>query len=234
MTKTAALMMVAAVGLASVANADVLWDQQPAYDNFNLPGFIDTAGTASQFGGSYANFVVSDVTVPAGGWTVQSVSTYFSDLSFQGTISTAVLNIFPKSGALPVAGNDPRLSPLGGGISVPVGDVRTTGGATVQPVMILTASGLNINLAAGEYWIGLTPTLTGGFFGVDGHWPTEPTIGAASASRYYDSQFGASPWTNDNPGVDAAITVTGVVPAPGAVALLGLGGLVATRRRRTN
>jgi hypothetical protein len=80
-------------GVVGSAQADILWNQLPAYDNFTLPAFPDFVG------GTSAAFAVSDVSVPASGWTINSVSTYFSDLSFNPTVTTAVLNIFPRAAA---------------------------------------------------------------------------------------------------------------------------------------
>lgn len=227
MTPPRSLGLVASLALAASANADVLWNQPPAFDDFSLPGF------PNRVTGSDAIFAVTDITVPAGGWTVQSVSTYFSDLSFNPTVTSAVLNIFPKTGALPTAANDPR--PIGQGTLVVPVDVRDAGGASQQPVMIITAAGLNINLAAGSYWIGLTPTLNSGPFGSDSHWPAASVIGEQSAARGYD-MFGGFAWTgvgalNGPPNTDLALTVTGI-PAPSSLALIGLAGLATTRRRR--
>lgn len=226
----------AMLALAGAAQADILWNQLPDYDNMTASGLPDRI-TVDPFSGPSAIFAVSDVTVPTGGWTIQSVSTYFTDFSFEPTVTSAVLNIFPKTGNLPLSTNDPRTSPTGQGTTVAVVDVRTIGGATQQPAMILTAAGLNINLAAGSYWIGLTPTLAGGFFGTDSHWPAVSLIGDQSAARGYGSGPGATfPWTGAGavvgvPAFDLAMTVTGV-PAPSSLALLGLAGLATARRRR--
>jgi len=229
MNRSLLMSAAALLTLAGAAQADILWNQLPAYDSQTLPAFPDRVT------GSDAIFAVSDVTVPAGGWTIQSVSTYFSDLSFNPTVTSAVLNIFPKTGAVPTAANDPRPSPTGQGtLTVPV-DVRSIGGATQQPVMIITADGLNINLSPGDYWIGLTPTLNSGPFGSDLHWPALSIIGSQSAARGYD-QFGGFPWTSVGalagpPNFDLALTVTGI-PTPSSIALLGLAGLMTARRRR--
>ena len=233
MRRSTVLGVLAAAAVVGSAQADILWNQLPAYDNFTLPAFPDFVG------GTSAAFAVSDVSVPASGWTINSVSTYFSDLSFNPTVTTAVLNIFPKSGGLPTASNDPRPSPTGQGtIVVPV-DVRSQGGTSQQPVMIITATGLNVILSQGEYWIGLTPALNSGPFGSDNHWATESVIGSQSAARGFGSGPGAAfPWGSVGPlsgsaAFDLALTVTGTpVPAPSSFALLGLAGLAINRRRR--
>lgn len=223
--KTTTLLAALALGLgASVASADVLWNQ-PIDTGPEGVSFFDAI--APGFNGAIV-YAVSDVSVPASGWQVNSVTTYFSNIGFPATVTSAVLNIFPKTGALPSDTVDPRASPLGmGSLVVPV-DVRYE--VDFQPVMELSATGLNIDLPAGEYWIGLTPVLSAGPFGIELHWGTAATIGDATASRDYT--FGALPWGATAPGRDAAIRVDGVVPAPGALGLLAMGGLLAARRRR--
>lgn len=228
---TAGVFVIAA--MAGAAKADILWNQLPDYDNANAAAHADLMST--QFGQPYAYYGVSDVTVPAGGWTIQSVSTYFSNINFGPTTTSAVLNIFPKTGALPTAANDPRATPTGQGTALVPVDVRGIGGATQQPVMTITANNLNIVLAPGDYWIGLTPALPSSFFGAENHWPAATMIGSPSATRYFDNTTNGA-WTAVGPdqGVaayDLAITVTGV-PAPSGLALLGLAGAVAGRRRR--
>ena len=231
MSRSLTLGITASALLASAAQADVLWNQAPAFDNTSLFGFPNRVTVSD------AIFAMTDVTVPAGGWTINSVSSYFTDFSFNPTVTQAVLNIFPKTGALPTSSNDPRPSPTGQGtLTVPV-DVRDIGGSSQQPVMIITAAGLSINLAPGDYWIGLTPTLNSGPFGSDSAWPAETQIGSQSVARGFGAGPGAAfPWSTveslgGSPNSDLALTVTGV-PAPSSLALLGAAGLLSTRRRR--
>lgn len=219
--------------LAASANAAVIWDQSDIDTNPDTSrSFVDGTITGG-FGGAFSWYVVSDVHIGSES-LIQSVTTYFSRISTFNDPTTAVLNIFPKSGSLPLASNDPRPSPGGTGMLV----VPVVGGYEDdnQAVMTITASGLNIVLAPGDYWIGLSPTLPGGFFGNDLHWSTTAATqyGDPSADRYYDS-LGAAAWGNTQSEVstrDAAITITGIVPAPGAMGALGLAGIFAARRRR--
>jgi len=213
MNRKTMLSALLAAGCASVAHADILWDQS-AHDPLGA-GFWNTISGDPPFG--ITGYTVADVTVPAGGWTINSVTMYFSNLdSFGGwenDVTEGRLYIQPKSGALPTV--------LPGGPLIPMSALSL--GASYA----VTASGLSNVLAAGEYWIGITPAAPSGFFGPElGLATTGAVIGDPSAT--YD--LSAPPWAAPN-GADAAILVQGV-PAPASAAVLGLGGLLISRRRR--
>ena len=200
-----------------------LWDQQP---DPAQPGFIDQA-----FGDflSFSTYTVSDVSFGSG-VTINDITTYYTNLNgIWGGIgaASATLNIFPKGGTLPGAGDDPTT-----GTSVAVNISTGANGVEVH------ASGLNIALAAGDYWVGLTPELNFGTFGQEFLQGSANIQGDASASRNPGGGFGVgTDWVDSGAtfgGIadwNGAITILGT-PAPGTLALLGLGGLVATRRRR--
>ena len=223
-------LAVASLLLSSVASANdqniVLWDQAPngdpaatAFVDQSFPDFPD-----------FSTYLASDV-VFGSAVTIDSVSTYFTNNNNtwpQNTSGTATLNIFadPLSGA-----DDPAA-----GMSVTVDYTSTNDGITV------TASGLGINLAAGTYWIGLTPELEFGTSGQEFHQSAlGGVVGAETAARNPGGGFGlgtdwgtASTLFGSADPFDAAITVTGkVVPEPTTAGLLALGlvGLVARRRR---
>lgn len=229
MKRSMAIGVLTLAAAAGMSQAAVLWDQSALDTSPTGQGLLNTISPG--FNGAVV-FGVSDVTVPAGGWTIQSVSTYFTSFNFPGGTS-AVLNVFPKSGALPGAGNDPRAMPTGNGTQVPV--TATDFVVDFQGVREYTASGLNIVLAPGEYWIGLTPQQSGGPFGADFQWSTTATSGVGQAGWSQDFGF-PSGWFDYGTlsGIavhDGAIKIQGV-PAPSSLALLGLGGLIAGRRRR--
>jgi hypothetical protein len=131
--------------------------------------------------------------------------------------------------ALPTVVDDPSA-----GMSVVIDVASSATGLDV------TASGLSIDLAAGEYWIGLTPHEDFGGGGQEFHLSSGGLIGDRPAWRNPANGFGFGPGWQDTDAVDdddayldAAITVGGViVPAPGAVGLLGVAGFGALRRRR--
>lgn len=214
MNRRVAVSLLAVGCLAGAAQANVLWDQS-SLDWFGN-GFYNAIAGSPPFG--VTSYAVADVTVPAGGWAVDSVSMYWSCLDFNWpATTTGRVYMQPKTGSLPTV--------LPGGALVPM-TIEILNDATVsQAYYKVTASGLGANLAAGDYWIGITPSVPSGFFGPEIALPTLPTVGSPSA--YLDASNPV--WaglTND-----AAILIQSV-PAPASVGLFGIAGLVAARRRR--
>lgn len=229
MKRSMAIGVLALAAAAGASQAAVLWDQSALDTSPTSMGLLNTVSPG--FNGAEI-YGLSDVTVPAGGWTIQSVSTYYTNFNFPGGVS-AVLNVFPKTGALPIATNDPRAAPAGNGTQVPV--TATDFVVDNQGVREYTASGLNIVLAPGDYWIGLTPNQAGGAFGADFQWSTTAPSGVGQAAWSQDFGWPVG-WFDygTQTGIavhDGAIKIQGV-PAPSSLALLGLGGLIAGRRRR--
>jgi uncharacterized protein (TIGR03382 family) len=214
--------LVAVVGFATAASAAVLWDQS----NY------DTAQNAlvdQEFDDypTYSSYMVMDVV--STDWVVDSISVFFtSDYSGGwGGVNQARLNVFDwVPGNLPLGGDDPTA-----GTVVPV-TLTEQGDATWK----ITASGLDLAMPAGNYWVGLTPLTNFGSQGQEFHRPA-PIVGDNTAWRNPGGSFGyGSDWNyvyvlgywQDE--FDGSILIEGV-PAPGALALLGLAGLVSRRRR---
>ncbi|MDY7108263.1 MAG: hypothetical protein SYC29_06460 [Planctomycetota bacterium] len=219
------LGLAAAVAFTTAASADVLWDQSNYSTDPNA--LVD-----QEFGDfpSFSSYMVTDVV--STGWTVESISVYFT--SNNGTwgqfLSQARLNVFDwVPGSLPTGADDPT-----GGSVVSVSAVEQ-GDATWK----ITADGLNLNLPAGDYWVGLTPIVDFATGGQEFHRPA-PIVGENNAFRNPGGGFGFGPdwvraYTVDGTGEwqdqwEASILIEGV-PTPGALALLGLAGLVQRRRR---
>ncbi|MCL4209245.1 MAG: hypothetical protein HRU76_12925 [Phycisphaeraceae bacterium] len=210
-----------AAAFAGVAQADVLWHQAP---NTGAAAYVDQE--FSDFP-TFSTYGVSDVTFGAAA-TITDVTVYFSvNAGWPGVITQGRLNIFAKTGSLPGGGDDPGTGTV---VNVVVTNMGTH--------MTIKASGLNIGVGAGSYWIGLTPMTTFGTHGQAFNMQATGNVGDPTAFRNPGGGFGlGTAWGTNvlfgGPGSDHAITIEGTaIPAPGALALLGAAGLVARRRRR--
>lgn len=221
MNRFALTVISAAAALSATAGADILWDQS----NYDVatPAIID-----QEFGdfADYSCYQVHDVNF-ASNVIISDITTYFTNQTgLWGGVTTGVLNIYDHA---PTAADNPST-----GTSVAV-SVTNNGDGTLS----VRASGLGIALSAGSYWIGLTPVADFGVFGQEFHLASFTSSGSASLLRNPGGAFGfgtdwggAGSLTGNPSYVDGAILINGVIPAPGAVALLGFGGLMASRRRR--
>lgn len=218
----AATLLLSTAAFAQNPNV-TLWDQAP---DGAAPAGVDQSFADFP---DFSTFIVSDVQFGSA-VIVDSITTYFTNINLtwpQSGTGTGVLNIFADDGALDTE------DPLGGTL-VSVDFTATTDGLSV------TANGLDLALAAGTYWIGLTPDLEFGTAGQEFHQGSASAFGSNSFARNPGDGFGfGTDWfdaTNLVGGVpyDAAITVVGkAVPEPTTAGLLALAcvGLV-TRRRR--
>ena len=182
------------VSLASAASAATLWDQSAISFSPNAPAIQN--GKFTGFGGGNF-FSVNDVTVPAGGWTVTTITEYFSDwegVDMQAKAPNGVLILMPKTGAMPVGA--PSTS-----TTVPLTWTDTV--QSGQGVYVMVASGLNLVLAPGDYWITVSPICPiDNFFGNNAQWPALTTLGASVAT--YDTA-----WNSYYAGFDGAFKIEG-------------------------
>jgi hypothetical protein len=189
------IIIMALVLMAGAANAqDILWDQTAGYEGWTQ-GFFNVIGGSGPWGMSA--YTCNDVVVPAGGWTIDSIKTYYDSLdpNWGGIVTQAWLFIEPKT-STPPAG-DPTVD------------------ATIVPVTVtlmpnnfyeVEAGAMGIVLPEGEYWIGLTPiapTADNIHVGV-------PAVGDASPT--FDSNGFPPGWAFWAPGLDAAILIEGLGP----------------------
>jgi hypothetical protein len=233
-----AAIVAAAAGSASAA---VLWNQ-PGNPSLQPNGVNQLFADFPTF----STAIVTDVVIPVAGWNITSVSINVTPAGgmtaaqrnrwLNGDVNQARLNVFGPA-ALSNS-DDPNTGT--------VVSITTVADPLNANYWTITASGLNINagVGGGTFYIGLNVLSTfatdsqiftlgsaiqngqsfirnpgGGFaFPFGTSWAPLNTAGIDNAN-----------WSNN----DASLTVEGdLIPAPSAVALLGLGGLVAGRRRR--
>ncbi len=141
-----------------------LWDQ-------SLYSLRATAVVDQEFPDfpEFSTYQVHDVSF-AGDVVVNTVTVYFTQgFGFWGSgVNTARLNIFPKTSSLPGAGDDPAAGA--------VVDITLTS-ARRNRAWAVSASGLGIPLAAGDYWVGVTPIADFGLFGQEFHAVVAPFFG---------------------------------------------------------
>lgn len=142
------LLTIAAIAMfASAASADVIWDQSATHDVDQFMNSISAGmwGTVIIYSASDIN-----VTVPA---TITNITTYYTNTGqWVAGSYPAVVDVYAKTGATPVTGADDPLN----GLAVTI-DLVDVGG-----MFEVRATGLNIPVTAGEYWVVLTPEIADG------------------------------------------------------------------------
>ena len=195
------LAAVLVLAMASAASAQVLWDQSD-FDAFG-PGFFNSESGSPPFG--ITSHTVNHITVP-GPWHMTRISVFFSatDPGFGAGIFQGYLHVWPKTGSVPT--EDPMTSPV----------VLMTATSQVGPngeYFEVSTVDLDMNIGAGEYWIGITPIAAAGPFGPEIHMAAISQYGDASTS-YDVFGFPAPMWMNMVAGVDASILIEGSGPVP--------------------
>jgi hypothetical protein len=238
------IAVLALVSFAGAAQAAVLYSQAA-----HTPGAAGGNGLSAFQGvlspGGPLNTldreVADDFVVPAGpGWNITSIDSLWVP--------------FNNTTAIPVTGGEIRFFQRTGtgGVGAQVGATINAASTVTSPGPVYfgrTARNINfnlggggVNLAPGQYFVQVQVVVNDNWF-----WLTAGAITGspahvqrgASAGAGADATWPAS-WQATGPGnaifptaSDQAFTLNGdVIPAPGALALLGLGGLVAGRRRR--
>ena len=185
-----ALAAVLVIAMASAASAQILWDQSDI-DGFG-PGFFNSESGGPPMGSTM--HTVTDVTAP-GAWNITRVTVYFSalDPNFAAGIFEGYLHVWPKFGPTPV--EDPTASTL---VPLATNIVPGPNGDIIE----VSTVGLDLNITAGDYWVGITPVAPA---------PFGPEIHQASLTAYGDP---SPTYDAFGPGVDAAILIEGSGPVP--------------------
>jgi hypothetical protein len=232
------VLLLSLVCVAS-ASATVLWDQSQQLADY----WVQTPIVTSQefpppdpFG-AYSSYTMNDVATDGQDWVIEGVTVYYSRFStpspWQDVVSQARLSVIPKTGALPDNTFDPTTGQL-------VNVTLTPFTQDNVDYLAITATGLNIPLSAGEYWVGLVPLAPLASIGYYQEVPVQTSVLKESETAWRNplNGFGAGtdwmPW--DVPGsdwlinTDQSITITGV-PEPASLFLVALGTLMIVRRR---
>lgn len=235
--KTLALAVLA--GVAASANAAVLFNNGPVFDVPGTPNLSvlqsppnTTFGYGAQ-GGTVNNAVADDFTVTASaGWNVTSLRffMYQTGANSNFTFTNLSFDIVPNL-ADPRNFTSVNLTGANNGGLVAYRVTQTTLGDRARAIFAIDVP-VNINLAQGTYWLrwNATGTLASG--------PWQPPVvpqGTVGNAAQAIGAAGAFAPVNNGAGapVELPFIINGtVIPAPSALALLGLGGLVAGRRRR--
>ncbi len=136
MNKAFGFAMAATMVIGGAALADVLYHNPVGVGTARDQEYPDFP--------TYSTYMVADVNIPDPGFTLTSVVAPMTMNGAWAGVTTARLHLFPKVGSLP----DNITDDPGASMVVTVSYDPQTG--------VLSTVGLNLDVAAGDYWIGLT------------------------------------------------------------------------------
>jgi hypothetical protein len=206
---------VAAAALATAASGDLLWDN---YDTDGSNGY--SMADVGAFGAQRA--LMDDFQVPDGGWSVTDFHALM--LWNSGAVGAGwdfYLEFRPDVGGQP----DPNPGIVTTGHVY--GEVATGRSWFSRAEVEVSLDFDAVSLAAGTYWwYGYVVGPENAFMMIRADYLLNPCW------LDYDDLGGfQSGFTQFGVDADLAFQITGVIPAPGALALLGLAGLARRRRR---
>jgi hypothetical protein len=186
--------------LAPVAGADLLWDQS----TINLAGQALPNSNSPGFNGFIAHSV-NDITVPSPGWHVTTITQYHAAFNFNWqNLTQGFVNIQPKTGPLPTAPPVAVQSPM----SCALDPVQS---AIIQQNVFAIRAIVDINLAPGDYWIGITPTAGAGINGANLQW-SAVQVGDPVATYSTNGLPPLNVWQNLRPNLDGCFKLEGDIP----------------------
>ncbi|MBX3390214.1 MAG: hypothetical protein KF691_12270 [Phycisphaeraceae bacterium] len=212
------LVALSVFAICGSASAAPLYSQP---DNAPGSGGYFSVGGPGQF---FTQRMADDFTIAGG--TVTSLRWWGSSQNFQFADLTNITGfdvaIFGDLGGIPDAGNVLYHSqPVKAGLTItPTGNLSVANAIQYQFDLNIAP----LNLAGGKYWLSVGGLLANPF-GDTFVWNVSATGNTANASFFYPN----SGWIAFSPSDNMAFEI---IPAPGALALLGMGGLIAGRRRR--
>ena len=216
------------LSLASVAGAEVLWDQSN-WDQPGTPGEDDgsvnlSSNSCNQISGNTKAHTACDVHFDSP-VRITTVRIYEKRGNVEAA-TTARLWIYPKTGPLPTTPGDSLELPS---LIVPITAVLE--GTAPSLAVRVTAGGLDVELPAGDYWVSLTPIHNLGLFPYTIHFHTAgPVIGDPTvAINACPPPLGPGPWVYPLDPIkrpDYAIKIEGEVRRPTAEAPTGVRGEV--------
>lgn len=241
----------AALGAAIVASGALaggtLWDNGPlithpggGFGGADRSAISPGQGTFGFNSNLTAFHEADDFTVGAGGWNINAIRAFAYQTGSTTTSTFTGLYVQIWDGSPGNGGNvvwgDMTTNLMSGTSWTNI--YRTSGtdsqGST-RPIMHVDATGLNINLGAGTYWIEFAMTGTLG----SGPWiplvsdPNQLIAGNARTFTVATATWADTLDATSQLGVEFPFLLEGtVIPTPGAIALLGLAGLASRRRRR--
>ncbi len=234
-------------GSAMAGSGGLLWDNGPlvtnpgaGFDGADVsaisPGQTTLGGNFNQPSFSRAD----NFTVSGGGWNISSMT--FFGYQTNGGIPSTITGLYaqiwsgdPASGGSVVWGDmTTNIMSFTGWTGI----YRTAADAfdnTQRPIMNIMADGLDVTLADGDYWVEFAATGSA----ASGPWvplvssPDAAIIGNSLIYSVADATWATALDGGNNEGYELPFIINGtVVPAPAAIALLGLAGLAGSRRRR--
>lgn len=214
-------MVVLCAGIVSTAGADVVMDQIGAMDGSNM-GSISASQLFEESFGGYSIAALDDFTVD-GGTALNSVSFVLGGWNgYAGPAGVLGYNVSIYS-SVEAAG-----SSLVGDVFALSTDSASDSADWAGGGNLMTVDLGGVSLAGGTYYIAVYATNYFMDNGQTGIYQSDIGDGSGAQANPGGS-FGFGPYQYT--GANYAYAIDGTIPAPGALALLAIGGLAVRRRR---